>query len=188
LKHKEIKKVIIHPSSLRSNIMKKLLVVALLLTTVFVVSVAQNTATANAAITLTVNAAITATNTAPLALGNVVAGTSGGKTIASTATGAAAFTVVGTPSTATSCTFLYPTNLISGSNVLTFNQQIPVYNTTNVAGSQAAATAFSAASGGSGILTSGTGQLYLWVGGGVSPLVTQPAGAYTGTITVTVTQ
>ena len=62
-----------------------------------------------------------------------------------------------------------------------------MHNTVITAGAQAAATAYAGTIGGQ-TLTSATGQLYVWVGGNVSPGAAQAAGAYTGTITIAVTQ
>jgi len=158
--------------------MKKLLLVVALLMVVAVASFAQ----VSANITANVNAVVTVTRTADLALGNVNQGATA--TIASVAGGAAAFTVVGAASAATSCTFAFPTDLLNGAITMPFTGQTPRYNTVAVQGTS---TLFGALTGGSANTSAG-GQLWLWVGGSVTAAPTQAAGSYTGTLTVTVTQ
>jgi hypothetical protein len=160
--------------------MKKLLAVVLLVVVVSAASFAQ--VTANATATANVNAVITVTRTADLALGNVNQG--GTVTVLSKGVGAAAFTVAGAASAATTCTFTFPANLTNGGNNLPFTGQIP---TSNTVATQASSTAFGTLTGGAAT-TSATGQLFLWVGGGVTASASQAAGSYTGQITVAVTQ
>ncbi|MDB5034051.1 MAG: hypothetical protein JWQ98_1292, partial [Chlorobi bacterium] len=45
-------------------------------------------------------------------------------------------------------------------------------------------TALSADASGDGTNSDGLGQVYLWIGGSVSPTATQQRGNYTGTFTV----
>jgi hypothetical protein len=136
-----------------------------------------------ATVTATVTANVALTKTSDLALGNVAKGAT--KTILSTGAGAAAFTVGGELNTPTTVTVSFPTELTAGANTLPFTGQIPVYNTANVQGS---ATAFGTLTGGTTNSDATTGNLYLWIGGGVTASPTQAAGAYTGQLTVTIVQ
>jgi Mat/Ecp fimbriae major subunit len=160
--------------------MKKLLVVTVLLLTVVGLTFADASTTAN--VTANVNATVTITRTADLALGNVNQGAT--KAIASNVAGAAAFTIGGAASAATTVTVTVPTDLTNGSNTLPFTAVLPTYSTTGVQGTS---TAFAATTGGTAN-TSATGTLSIWVGGSVTAGATQAAGSYTGTITVSVTQ
>jgi hypothetical protein len=159
--------------------MKKLILVAVLLLTVSALSFAQST-TAN--ITANVNATLSITRLTDLAIGNVNQGAT--VTIASNVAAAASFLVTGAATAATTVAVTFPTDLISGVNTLPFTGQIPRWNTVAGAG---ASTAFGALTGGS-TTTNGTGNLWVYVGGGVTAGVAQAVGSYTGTITVGVTQ
>ena len=105
-------------------------------------------------------------------------------TVTSLAAGAASFTVQGPANAGTSVVVTFPANLTNGGNNLVFNGQIPRYGVTAV---QAASTAFPALAGGSATTTA-LGQLWLWVGGQVVADPVQPAGSYTGTVNVAVSQ
>ena len=158
--------------------MKKLLLVAVLLLIVSALSFAQST-TAN--VTANVNATLSINRTADLALGNV----NQGQTVTVLSTGTcAAFTITGAASAATTVTVTFPSNLVYSGNDLPFTGQTPRYNTTAVQGTS---TAFGSLTGGS-TTTSGTGNLYIWVGGGVTASSSQVVGSYTGTITCAFTQ
>jgi hypothetical protein len=159
--------------------MKKIILVAVLLVTVSALSFAQST-TAN--ITANVNATLTITRLTDLALGNVNQGATA--TVLSTAAAASSFQITGAASTGTTVTVTFPANLTSGANNLPFTGQIPRYNT--VAGA-AASTAFGALSGGS-TNTNATGNLWIYVGGGVTAGASQATGSYSGTLTVAFTQ
>jgi hypothetical protein len=159
--------------------MKKLLLVAVLLLIVSALSFAQST-TAN--ITATVNATLSIARLTDLAIGNVAQG--GTVTILSKSAAAASFQVAGAVSALTTITITFPSDLTSGANTLPFTGQIPTYNT--VAGF-AASTAFGALTGGQ-TTSSGTGALFVYVGGGVTAGASQAAGSYSGTITAAVTQ
>jgi hypothetical protein len=76
-----------------------------------------------------------------------------------------------------------PINLVSGGNTLPIGSWAGLHNTTNVT---AGATAFVPAASVAGATLSGTGLLFIWVGAQVTPSVSQAAGSYTGTITLTV--
>jgi hypothetical protein len=137
----------------------------------------------SATVSATVNTALSVVTTNNLALGTVQKGST--RTVNSTDAGAAAFTITGEHDATVNVTITVPANLTYLSNNLTFNAQIPIYNTT---AAQGTATAFSALTGGSTALgTSGDGSsLYIWMGGGVSPGASQASGSYSGTISVAV--
>lgn len=155
--------------------MKNLIYAAVLLLVVSSLSFGQT-----ATVTATVNAVLSITTTNNLAIGNVVKGTT--KTILSNAANAAAFTVTGEPSTQTILSVTFPANLTSGANNLPFTGQTPIYNTV---ADQATATAYAALTGGTAT-TNATGDLYVYVGGGVTAAVAQASGNYAGTINVNV--
>ena len=116
-----------------------------------------------------------------LTFGNVFPGVN--KSVLLTDAGAGRFDVTGQASTPVNLAFTaLPTNLANGGN------NLPVsftsgYNTTN---SAAGATSF-APGGGASTSLSGTGSLYVFLGGSVTPAVNQAAGTYTGTVTLQVT-
>jgi len=159
---------------------KRILVLAFAVCAVSLAAFAQTSTTAN--VTANVNAALTITNTGALALGNVAQGAT--VTITSLTAGAATFTIQGAATAATTVTVTNPANLTFGANNLPFTAQIPRFNTVNT---QATSSAFGATTGGS-TTTSGTGQLFLWIGGSVTASGSQAAGSYSGTITVAFTQ
>lgn len=82
-------------------------------------------------------------------------------------------------------TFNLPANLVSGANTLsiTFGAGSAGYNASNDAGS---ATTFDPAAGATTNLGVAPAQLYVWIGGTVSPTADQPSGLYTETINLTV--
>lgn len=159
---------------------KRIFIVTLALCAISLVSFAQTSTTAN--VTANVTAVLTITKTADLNLGNVPQGST--VTITSLQAGAATFTIQGAASAATTVTVTTPANLTFGVNNLPFTAQIPRYNTVNT---QATSTAFAGTGGGSAT-TSGSGQLFLWVGGSVTAGASQAAGSYSGVITVSFTQ
>jgi hypothetical protein len=77
--------------------------------------------------------------------------------------------------------FTLPANLNSGPNSMpiSFAATDAAWNTTN---STAGAATFDPASGATELLDGGTGQLFVFLGGTVSPAPTQAAGVYTGTV------
>jgi hypothetical protein len=159
--------------------MKKLFLVAVLLLSVSVLSFSQST-TAN--ITANVNATLTIVRLTDLAIGNVNQGST--VTIASNTAAAASFRVAGAANTATTVSVTFPTDLTSGVNTMPFTGQIPRYNTVAGAGTS---TAFPALSGGTAN-TNASGNLWIYVGGGVTADPAQAVGSYSGIITVAVTQ
>jgi hypothetical protein len=163
--------------------MKKLILVAVLLLSVSALSFAQST-TAN--ITANVNATLSIARNNDLTIGNVNQG--GTVTIPSVNAAAAYFTVTGATNATTTVTVGYPATLAGpGANTMTYTPEYPTSHTIAGAAGRVAATAFSLYSGGNA-LTNGTGNLYIWVGGGATATAAQAAGSYTGTLTVGVTQ
>ena len=138
----------------------------------------------NGSITATaqVQAPITVTGTQNLSFGNVFPGAA--KAVAyADAANAGKFSVAGQASTPVTYSFTLPTNLTSGTNNLPIGSWLGYENTT------------SGTSGGSGIVPSGTpststlsgsGALFIFLGATVTPPANQPAGSYTGTVTLTV--
>jgi hypothetical protein len=165
--------------------MKNLILVAILLLVVSTLSFAQITAgpvAASVTATVTGNLAIAKTN--DLAIGNVAKGAT--RTILSNAAGAAAFTISGEVSVPTTVTVTFPANLVDlSANTLPFTGQIPIHNTAAV---QGGATTFPGLAGGTTPTDATTGNLYLWIGGGVTAAAGQVAGNYTGTINVSIVQ
>jgi len=163
--------------------MKNLMKIVVLLIIVSTVSFAQST-TAN--ITANVNATLSIARNNDLTIGNVNQG--GTVTIPSTNAAAAYFTITGATSATTTVTVTTPATLTGpAAATMTYTAEYPTFNTIAGAAGRVAATAFGAYTGGT-TLTNVTGNLYIWVGGGVTAAAAQAAGSYTGTITVGVTQ
>jgi hypothetical protein len=138
----------------------------------------------NGSITATaqVQTPITVTGTQNLSFGNVFPGVA--KAVAYTdATNAGKFSVAGQGSTPVTYSFTLPANLTSAGNNLPIGSWLGYENTVN------------STSGGSAITPSGTpatstlsagGALFLFLGATVTPPANLPAGAYSGTVTLTV--
>ena len=160
--------------------MKKLIFTAVLLLTISSLTFSQASTSAN--VTANVNATLSITRLTDLNIGNVMQGATA--TILSTAAAAASFQITGAASTATTVTVTFPTELTSGVNTMPFTGQTPRYNTVAGAGTS---TAFGSPTGGT-TNSNASGNLWIYVGGGVTAASSQPVGSYTGTITVGVTQ
>jgi len=80
-------------------------------------------------------------------------------------------------------TFVLPTNLTFGANNLPIGTFAGGRNTVNT---QAAQTAITPTGTTTTRLNAATGALYIWLGATVTPTVAQAAGAYNGTVTMTV--
>ncbi len=132
--------------------------------------------------TATVQTPITVTGTQNLSFGNVFPGVA--KAVAYTdATNAGKFSVAGQASTPVTYSFTLPANLTSAGNNLPIGSWLGYENQAN------------STSGGSAITPSGTpttstlsagGALFFFLGATVTPPANQPAGSYTGTVTLTV--
>lgn len=160
--------------------MKNLFLVVVMIFVVSAMAFAQASTTAS--VTANVTATLTITAQQNLSLGSVSQG--GTVTVLSNAAAAARFYIYGAGSASTTVTVTPPTELTSGSNTLPFTAQVPRSNTTSTQGS---AILMAGTTGGTAT-TSATGDLYVWVGGAVTAGASQATGAYSGTITVGVTQ
>ncbi|HXM38485.1 MAG TPA: DUF4402 domain-containing protein [Gemmatimonadales bacterium] len=161
------------------SISKLSLVVAALLLCGTVAQAQTNTGSIQA--TASVQTPINVVGAQNLAFGNVFPGVN--KTIAATdLTNAGRFDVAGQASTPVTLSFTLPATLSSGGNTM------PITSFTGIHAllvSQAGGVAF-APSASSTTSLSGTGQLYVWIGAQVQPATNQAAGAYSGSITLTV--
>jgi Domain of unknown function (DUF4402) len=165
--------------------MKKILLVAVMVCAISALSFAGSAST-SANVTANVLAQVTVTNTLPMAFGSVTLGTS--PSVLATTGAAAAFTIGGAANTATGVTIVYPATLVSGANTMVFTSSV-LPRTNTVAGAAGSVTTYSPdAFTVTGALTSGTGALFLYVGGQITVDPAQAVGSYSGTITVTVTQ
>ncbi|MGC8595168.1 MAG: DUF4402 domain-containing protein [Candidatus Kryptoniota bacterium] len=159
--------------------MKKLMLGITLLSTLLVagqISFAQSSAAASVSVNANVIASLSITpSTATLNFGDVAQGTS---PVVAPASGIA-FTVAGEPNH--TATLVYNSTLqLNGPNgaTLTFTANV-IGNTTN---STSGATSFP-----SGITLNGSGNYYLWLGGGLGSIpANQATGAYSGNYTIAV--
>lgn len=142
-------------------------------------AVAQNSA--NASVTASVQQPITVTATADLDFGLVFPGLD--RTIAVTDGGAARFTVQGQQSANINITFTLPANITSGANNLPISSWQGRHNSSNT---PASGTDFVPAPTATSTSIPGGGFLYVFVGATAQPSVSQAAGTYTGTMTMTV--
>ncbi len=134
---------------------------------------------ANINVTANVFQALAIGNIRPLAFGNVFPGVT--KTIAVSDAGNGAFQVTGQASAPVSFTFVLPANLQDASlNNLPINTYTASSAATDVAGA-----AFDPSTNPTLNLTAG-GNLWIRLGATVAPGATQPAGAYTANVVVTV--
>ncbi|MGH7538547.1 MAG: hypothetical protein ACREMF_07935 [Gemmatimonadales bacterium] len=120
-----------------------------------------------------------------LAFGDVIPGIN--KAVAFADAGAGRFDVTGQAGAPVNLSFTaLPTNLTSGVNNLPIGSYTGGVNATNTA---AGATSFAPFAGTTATLsgTSGTGNLFVFIGATVSPPTNLTAGTYTGTITLQVT-
>lgn len=131
-------------------------------------------------VTANVQVPITVTGAQDLDFGNVIQGVP--SSIAATAAAAGRFDVTGSPTTPVSMSFALPANLTSGGNLLPIGSWDGNWNTTN----SPTGTGFTPSGGSTAATTSGTGNLFVFVGATVSPGAAQALGVYTGTVTLTV--
>ncbi|MHB1328358.1 MAG: DUF4402 domain-containing protein [Gemmatimonadales bacterium] len=143
------------------------------------VASAQNSANAN--VTASVQQPITVTATSDLEFGLVFPGLD--RAIAVTDAGAASFTVQGQASGNINITFTLPANITSGANNLPIASWQGRHNTTN---SAASGTDFTPSAVATSTTIPGGGFLYVFVGATAQPAVSQAAGNYSGTMTMTV--
>ena len=161
------------------NSASKLILTALVLTVLATAAAQAQVNNANITATATVQQPINVSTGQSLNFGNVFPGVA--KTIATTDATAGRWDVTGQASTLVNLSLTLPINLQSGLNLLPIANFTGSYNTANNA---AAATPFPVA--GASTSLSGTGALFVWVGGQVNPASNQPAGVYTASVTLTV--
>lgn len=131
--------------------------------------------------TATVLSAITVTGT-NLAFGNVTPGVN--KTVLITDAGAGVFTVTKAAATSVALTFVLPATLTGpGAATMPIGTWTGGWN--NTAANAAAATGFTPSAAATTV-PSGGANLWVWVGGTVSPAAAQAAGAYTGNVSMQV--
>lgn len=145
------------------------------------VAFAQNNA--DIAANASVQSPITVDSGNDLEFGDVFPGVA--KSVARTDAEAGSFTISGQASTTVFLNFDLPTTLVDGANNLpiAFSDTDAGRNTANTQGS---ATSFDPNVETSTALSAG-GDLYVWIGGTVTPSIAQVAGTYTADITLTVT-
>lgn len=164
--------------------MKKSLFVAMLLSALACGSAFAQSQSSNqtANVNLTVQSAMTLTNLSPLNFGTQVQGATN-VTVAPVTGGSntASFTLTGAPANQTlQISWTASANLTFGATNISWTPAVAVNNTSIQSGAT--------------VITSGathdadaSGDLWLWVGGTISSIpAAAPAGAYTGTITLTV--
>lgn len=165
---------------MKHGLMQPSLAVAALLAGLAPVAMAQSNSGSITA-TAIVQQPISVTGAVNLSFGNVFPGVAA--TVALTDAGAGRFDVAGQANAPVTLAFTtLPGNLASGAN------NLPIVFTSgyNPSNSAAGATSFAPGSGATTAL-SGTGTLFVFLGGTVTPAVNQAAGTYTGTITLQVT-
>jgi len=139
---------------------------------------AQNNASIN--VTAAVQQPITVTAASPLDFGTVFPGVPKGVALVSGSAGR--FTVTGQASAPVSLSFVVPANLTFG-----VGNNLPITFTGSWNGINDPAGAGVGFAGVTAATFSGTGNLYVFLGGTVTPSVSQAAGAYVGTVQMTVT-
>ena len=135
---------------------------------------------ANITATATVLQAITVTGARTLDFGTVFPGVA--KSIGVAAATSGRYDLTGSNTANVNVSFTLPVNLTSGANTLPIGTWTGCYNGTNVVGS---CTAFTPSAATTSTAFSGTGALFVWVGGTVTPAAAQAAGVYNGTVTMT---
>lgn len=140
---------------------------------------AQNSASIQA--TATVLSAITVAGGNDLQFGNVTPGVN--KTIGIADAGAGRFDVTKGANQGLTLSFTLPTDLTSGGNNLPIGTWTGGWNTSQT---PAGATSFTPSAGGTNTAVTAGTQIHVYVGATVSPGAAQPAGAYTGNVTMSV--
>jgi len=128
----------------------------------------------------TVQQALTISATDSLLFGAVFPGTT--RTVLATDAASGSWTLAGAANAEVTLTFTLPANLVSGANNLpvTFGATAAGYNVLN---SRAGQSTFNPTAVQTTRLHNASGNLYVFIGGSVSP-VAQPAGSYTAAITL----
>ncbi|MES2307093.1 MAG: hypothetical protein V4558_16450 [Gemmatimonadota bacterium] len=131
--------------------------------------------------TATVFRPITISGARNLDFANVFPGVN--KSVAVSAATSGRFDIVAEASQAVSLTFALPTTLASGANSLAIGSWNGCWNATNTT---SGCTTFTPSASASNATVGGATNLYVFVGATVSPTAAQVAGAYTGTVSLTV--
>jgi hypothetical protein len=124
---------------------------------------------------------ITVTGARDLDFGNVFPGVN--KTIAVADPTSGRFDLTGQASANVDLTFTLPATLVSGGNTMPIGSWTGCTNGVNAT---AGCTSFTPSGAATASALSGTGALFVWVGGTVQPAANQAAGAYAGTVTLQV--
>jgi hypothetical protein len=158
--------------------MKKLTASALVLALAAVAASQAQAQSASITATATVQQQLTVTAGQNLAFGNVFPGTSVGVLASDAASGS--FSLAGAANAELTLTFTLPANLTDGTDNLpiAFSSTAAGYNTVN---SRAGLSLFNPAAVATTRLHAASGELYVFIGGSVSP-TTQGAGVYSGSI------
>lgn len=158
------------------------IILALAIASLVAAPARAQTQTASIQATATVQQPINVTGAVNLAFGNVFPGLA--KAIAVNAAGAGRFDVTGQASAPVLITFVLPANLTSGANNLPIGTWTGHRNTVN---NPTTGTNFTPSAGTTNATFSAGGQLFVFVGATVTPATNQAAGAYSGTVQMTVT-
>lgn len=146
----------------------------------FSLATAAQAQSANIQALATVYTPITATGTRALDFGNVFPGVN--KTVGVAAATSGQFQLGGQASANVNLTFTLPTDLTSAGNNLPIGTWTGCTSGTNTT---AGCTAFTPSGTPTASAFSGAGALWVFVGATVSPAAAQPAGNYTGTVSLT---
>ena len=145
-----------------------------------VAAVAQtNSATIQA--TALVQQPINVTGARDLAFGNVFPGVN--KAIPVTDPNSGRWDVVGQANANVQLTFTLPATLSDGTNTMPIASYAAHHNTSN---SPSGGTSFTPSGAPTNAVLSGTGALWVFIGATVSPATNQPAGSYSGSLSMTV--
>jgi spore coat protein U-like protein len=140
------------------------------------------TQTASVNASATVQQPINVSGAVNLGFGNVFPGVT--KTVLVTDATAGRFDVTGQGSAPVLISFVLPANLTSGANNLPIGTWTGHHNTSNA---PTGGTNFTPSASTTNSTFSAGGQLFVFVGATVSPATNQAAGAYSGTVQMTVT-
>lgn len=160
--------------------MRTLTRVSVTVAALFSLATAAQAQSANINATAVVYQAMTVTGARALDFGNVFPGVA--KSIAVAAATSGRFDLTGQASANVNLTFTLPTNLTSGANNLPIGTWTGCHAATN---NTTGCTTFTPSGSATASAFSGTGALFVWVGGTVTPAANQPAGTYNGTVTLT---
>lgn len=147
------------------------------------VASASPLAAQSASVTATANVfrPITISGARNLDFANVFPGVN--KSVAVSAATSGRFDIVAEASQAVTLTFALPTSLANGANTLAIGSWSGCWNGTNTT---AGCTTFTPSASAANATVGGATNLYVFVGATVSPTAAQVAGAYTGTVALTV--